>query len=232
VTSSVCSFVAAMSTIHRLWIRRDRLWADDGWAVFSMLALFLQVAAVFMHLSETISKLNRVAAYYLMAVAFYIIIWSARLSILFSIMRLDQVQSSRRRLLTWVAFLFMGVCVLLICQLFWVCELLSGWKDISSPQCALNKQVAISQLVSDLIADLILILTPLKILSELRNKQLRLRLMSIFSTCIVTTMVSLIHAIYILNSGGIKVVIAALVEDCMSLSVCNVPVVFTAIFKL
>lgn len=39
-----------------------------------------------------------------------------------------------------------------------------------------------------------------------------LRLMVIFSTCIVTTIVSLVHAVYILNYGGKKVVIVALVE--------------------
>jgi hypothetical protein len=47
----------------------------------------------------------------------------------------------------------------------------------------------------------------------------------------MTTIVSLVHASYILREGGIPEVIAALVEDCMSLTVANVPVVATASFR-
>jgi len=45
---------------------------------------------------------------------------------------------------------------------------------------------------------------------------------------VVTTVVSLVHAAYIITTGGIPVVISALVEDCMSLTVANLPVVATA----
>jgi len=178
-----------------------------------------------------LSWLNRVVAYYLMAATFYAIIWSARLSILFSIIRLDPSESRRKRLL-YIAFVYILVCLILIAQLFWVCEPEPGWKDMKSPQCTLNKEVAICQLVSDIIADLILIVAPLKLLKGLEDRGLRHRLMVIFSTCIVTTIVSLVHAVYILKLGGTKVVIAALVEDCVSLIVCNIPVVVTATIRL
>ena len=45
---------------------------------------------------------------------------------------------------------------------------------------------------------------------------------------VVTTVVSLVHAAYIITRGGIPVIISALVEDCMSLTVANLPVVATA----
>lgn len=45
---------------------------------------------------------------------------------------------------------------------------------------------------------------------------------------VVTTIVSLVHAALIISRGGIPVVISALVEDCMSLTVANLPVVATA----
>lgn len=73
---------------------------------------------------------------------------SARLAILFSIIRLDPSPTRRRRLLA-VAALFFTVAVVLIVQLFWVCEPEAGWKDTKSPQCKLNKQVAICQLVCE-----------------------------------------------------------------------------------
>ena len=40
---------------------------------------------------------------------------------------------------------------------------------------------------------------------------------------------SLVHAAYIITTGGIPVIISALVEDCMSLTVANVPVVATVL---
>ncbi|KAK0215084.1 hypothetical protein IW262DRAFT_1404952 [Armillaria fumosa] len=233
ISCVVCSTVAIATTIHRLFIRRGRYWADDAWALVSMFALFLQIAAVFMHLPDpdVLSRSTRIAAYYLMATTFYVVIWTARLSILFSIIRLDPSENRRRRLLC-VAALFIFVLTILIAQLYWVCEPEPRWKDMRSPQCTLNKQVAICQLVSDVIADLILILAPLKLLAGLEDKGLRHRLMVIFSTCIVTTIVSLVHAAYILTHGETKVVISAIVEDCFSLIVCNVPVVVTAAIRI
>jgi hypothetical protein len=48
------------------------------------------------------------------------------------------------------------------------------------------------------------------------------------SLTVITTIVSLVHAAYIITRGGIPVIISALVEDCMSLTVANLPVVATA----
>lgn len=45
------------------------------------------------------------------------------------------------------------------------------------------------------------------------------------------TKVSLVHAAFILTTGGIKVIISALVEDCISLIVCNLPVAVTALIR-
>jgi len=236
ITSVVCSTAAVLSTFYRLFIRRGRFWWDDAWALFSMLALFCQIASVFMHVPNPaeLTKVNRVAAYYLMATSFYAIIWAARLSILFSIIRLDP-SPFRKRVLLYIAGVYFTVTLFLISQLFWVCEpenIHNQWKNAASPQCTLNKQVAISQLVSDILADMVLIIAPLKLFSELGDRRLRVRLFAIFSTCVVTTIVSLVHAAYILTLGGPKVLIAALVEDCMSLFVANVPIVATALFKL
>jgi len=71
---------------------------------------------------------------------------SARLSILFSIIRIDPSPGRRRRLL-YIAGLFILVWAILMGQLFWICEPEPGWRDQASPQCRLNKQVAICQVV-------------------------------------------------------------------------------------
>ena len=157
-------------TLLRLWLRRNRYWWDDAWAFLSLLwyvpvllfffflsfvtslvfpSLFVQFAAVFMHVDNPLelSRLNRIAAYYLMATTFYAVIWTARLSILFSIIRIDPDPAMRRRLM-WLAAAFVAAIGFFFTQLFWVCETMdNGWKNKASPQCPLPKQVAICQLV-------------------------------------------------------------------------------------
>lgn len=232
VTESVCGFVAICMTLFRLWLRRGRYWWDDAWAFFSLLNLIVQFGAVFMHVEHPadLSRLDRIAAYYLMAVTFYTVIWSARISILFSIIRIDPDPRMRYRL-KWLAAAFVAAVCGLLFQLFWTCEHLHGWKNKASPQCPLPKQVAIFQLISDILADLALILLPIRLLRGIKDRRLRWRLIFIFSTSIVTTIVSLVHAAYIISRGGIPVIISALVEDCMSLTVANLPVVATASFR-
>jgi hypothetical protein len=198
-----------------------------------MVFLFLQVAGLVMHIQnpEKLSKLTLVASYYILATSFYAIIWSARLSIIFSVIRIDPWEKRRRRLL-YIAILFLVAFIILILQLFWVCEPNPGWKKLKNPQCPLNMQVAILQLITDVIADSLLLAAPLRLLQSLEDKRLRRRLVFIFSTCIVTTIVSLVHAIYIFKHGGPKVIIAAFVENCISLIVCSLPVVITASMRL
>jgi len=85
-------------------------------------------------------------------------------------------------------------------------------------------------IVADVIADAILLLSPLNLLRGLADPSLRRKLGIIFSTCVITTIVStlyllrhpvveiitsqvsLVHAAYIINRAGIKVLISAIVE--------------------
>jgi hypothetical protein len=44
------------------------------------------------------------------------------------------------------------------------------------------------------------------------DKSLRTRLMAIFSTCIITTVASLVHAVFVFTSSGVRVEMAGIVE--------------------
>ncbi|KAL0566599.1 hypothetical protein V5O48_015409 [Marasmius crinis-equi] len=232
ITESVCAFVAICTTVYRLYVRRGRWWIDDAWAAFALVTLFAQIASVFMHVEnpDDISKTSRVAAYYLMAITFYCVIWASRISIIYSVIRIDP-NPSRRKIYVGISILYFITVVVLIIQLFWVCEPEPAWKDSKSPQCHLTTQVAVCQLITDILADLFLLFAPLRVFMHLQDKTLRKKLIVIFSTCLITTIVSLVHAAYILTTGGIRVIISALVEDCISLMVANVPVVVTALIR-
>ena len=63
-----------------------------------------------------------------------------------------------------------------------------------------------------MIADVFLVATSLHLFLVIQDKALRIRLSCLFSTCILTTAVSFVNSSFILNSGGMKVVVIAVVE--------------------
>ena len=67
-------------------------------------------------------------------------------------------------------------------------------------------------LTADVIADVFLLATSLHLFLVIQDKVLRIRLSCLFSTCILTTAVSFVNSSFILNSGGMKVIIIAIVE--------------------
>ncbi|KAG7091574.1 hypothetical protein E1B28_010596 [Marasmius oreades] len=231
IASVVFTVPAILTTVYRLYIRRNRYWADDLFALFSMLAQFIMFSGAFIHITHSSPRLSMVAAYYMMASAFYSVVWFARLSIVFSIIRIHPDQGMRRKLY-WVAALFVVITAVLISQLYWVCEPAGGqWKNTEAPQCSLTRQVVIFQIVTDVLSDAILVFVPIRLIQTISDKKLRHRLAVIFSTCLITTAVSLVHAAFILVHAGPQEVIAAITEDCVSLIVCNVPVVATRLIQ-
>ena len=66
---------------------------------------------------------------------------------------------------------------------------------------------------ADTFADLVLIVAPLRLLWDIQLRPaLRVRLMAIFSTSIITTIVSLVHAVIVLRIGGLEEAMAAIFE--------------------
>ncbi|KAF9257934.1 hypothetical protein L218DRAFT_771328 [Marasmius fiardii PR-910] len=231
ITSVVFTILAILSTAYRLYIRRNRYWADDLFALFSLLAQFIMFSGAFIHITHSSPRASMVAAYYMMASAFYGVVWLARISIVFSIIRIHPDPGMRQKLY-WVAALFAVITAVLISQLFWVCEPAGDqWKNEEAPQCRLTRQVVIFQIVTDVLSDIILVFVPIKLIANLSDRKLRRRLMVIFSTCLITTAVSLVHAAFILVGAGPQEVMAAITEDCVSLIVCNAPVVATRLIQ-
>ncbi|KAJ7847070.1 hypothetical protein B0H13DRAFT_2285643 [Mycena leptocephala] len=154
----------------------------------------------------------------------YLIIWASRLSILFSIIRIEP-SAERRRLLFWVAATFVAAALLLLGQMFWICESNPSWKNFES----VRYYAYVACVKADVISDSILLLAPLPLFRKLINKSLGYKLTIMFSSCVVTTIVSLVHAVFILTHYDTMIFISAIVEiqACLSLIVANIPVIIT-----
>ncbi|KAJ6569764.1 hypothetical protein DFH09DRAFT_1080489 [Mycena vulgaris] len=74
----------------------------------------------------------------------------------------------------------------------------------------------------------ILLFAPLPLFRSLLDKSLSHKLALIFSTCVVTTIVLLVHATFILRDYDFKILISGIVEGCLSLIVANIPVIITS----
>ncbi|KAJ6473809.1 hypothetical protein C8R45DRAFT_1103490 [Mycena sanguinolenta] len=207
IISVTCSFCALAATGYRLYKRRRKVRADDVWALFAAVALIVQVVAVLLHfpLPNRLSHTTRIAVYYLTAITLYLVVWASRLSILFSVVRIDS-SAARRKLLFCAAAIFCITALLLVAQLFWV---------------------AIFQLIADVTSDAILLFAPWPLFRSLVDKSLGRKLTIIFSVCLVTTIVSLVHAGFIFTDEDSGIPFSGVVESCLVLLVANIPVIIT-----
>lgn len=65
---------------------------------------------------------------------------------------------------------------------------------------------------ADIISDSILLLIPIRMLIAIQEKRLRYRLIMIFGTCVITTVVSFVHAAYLFEVKEGPILIAGVVE--------------------
>lgn len=231
----VLPVIAIVTTLFRLYIRytRGKLWWDDAWAfVSAMLSVIFAVAVILLVKdSASLAQNVKISVYYMSAQFFYAVNWTARVSILFTIIRLSVGQM--RRILTVTSFLFLLAWLILFAQVWWVCEKEPGWKDAAPPQCKLGENVAIAQITVDVISDAILIVAPIRLLWRIHlESSTKIRLMAVFGTTLITTAVSLYHAYAVFRIGGLSEALAATIQTSISLLVANLSVIVAFIFRL
>ncbi|KAG2107534.1 hypothetical protein BD769DRAFT_1612246 [Suillus cothurnatus] len=229
--------VVVIVTSFHLFIhaQQKRLWIDNAWAALGMILSFMLLIAECLYLQdyERYPQGTRVALYYMIAQFFYRVVWSLRISILFTIVQLTVPGTILRRVFIYTAITFGIVWTLLFSQVWWVCETKLHWKTQLHPQCDLGRGVAIAQIITDVLGDFVLIFAPFCLIYRVRlSTGQKVRVLSVFSASVITTVVSLTHAYYIFSGGGLKEAMAATVEASMSLIIANLSIVIVFIFRL
>ncbi|THH11698.1 hypothetical protein EW146_g7949 [Bondarzewia mesenterica] len=235
VLGIVLPIFSILFTVFRLCVRviRRQLWWDDALAFFSLLCLIVLMVAVALFVKDPseVPHRSKIAAYYMSAQFFYAVAWSARLSILFTVIRISF--STLRRVLIIVAGIFIVTWMILIAQVLWICEGDPSWKSQPVPQCPLGKDVAIAQVITDVITDFILILAPVRLIwTTLLDKILKTRLAAVFGSTIITTAISMYHAWAVIVMGGLTESRAAILQASISLMVANLSVIIAFIFRI
>ncbi|KAG1872289.1 hypothetical protein F4604DRAFT_2013148 [Suillus subluteus] len=236
VVNFILPIVATLVTSFRLYCRARRhlLWIDDAWAACAMIfdIILMICSALYLRGYVLHPQWAKVALYYTLTQCFYGVVWCSRLSILFTVVRLAY-WGTQRRILICIAIIFGVVWALLFAQVWWTCELNPSWKKLPRPQCPLGRNVAIAQIVTDVLGDTVLILAPFLLIykATLTTAQ-RVRVICLFSTSAITTAVSLTHAYYVLTVGELKEAISAMFEASVSLIVANLSVVVTFFLRM
>ncbi|EIW79582.1 hypothetical protein CONPUDRAFT_106173, partial [Coniophora puteana RWD-64-598 SS2] len=145
------------------------------------------------------------------------------------------IHKSTRRYLGALAGLFLLTCLVLQAQVMWTCEGpgKTSWKHEPIPQCFLGKEVAVAQVITDVLADLFLIIAPVRLVWKVRlSRPQKIRIIAIFCSASATTIVSLCHAYFLLTVGGLKEIMAGIVEMSVSLIVANLNVIVAVVYRI
>lgn len=221
--------VAIASTVFRLVYRwwMARFWWEDGWATLALLCDIVSlVSAVIVppHLGwESRSPAMNISGW-MAALSLAAVLWAARLSILLSIMRVGNPSRTLRRISIAMGFSFMIMFLVLQGQRVEVCI---------TVQCRVFKSTAVSQLITDIIADLGLVVLPIWLLREAKlSWTRRVLIQSAFSASICITVITIIHSVILLNEASSGVLFFGHFKSALSLLICNLLVIITFIYRV
>ncbi|KAF8830127.1 hypothetical protein F5879DRAFT_366762 [Lentinula edodes] len=241
IVTTILLGIAQILTLFRINIRRraNRLWWDDAWALLTMFLSQLLLIAMWIRtdtpglgpLDESHSA--RIVAYWLVSISFTCTLWSARISLIFSVIRLIPPLFVLRRVSEWMAVIFFLMWAGSLIQKTYICASDRSWYQLSAPQCHLGTDVAIVELVTDLFADVVLAVIPIRLLAGVGlSPDKRRMLYMMFCASLLTSMVSIIHAVFLLGPSGLLEAITAQAEAGTALMVANVGVLSPYVYRL
>ncbi|KAG2090067.1 hypothetical protein BD769DRAFT_416289 [Suillus cothurnatus] len=222
VVALVSHSIAILCTIFRLayrgWMRN--LWWEDAWAAFALIEDAVCLACIW-HDSLRITS-------WILVVTFISVPWAARMSIIFSIIRITNHTSSKihRQIIYAIAVSFAFMWVALLTHRITRCALHS---------CFMGKSAVLSRLITDVIADIFLVAAPLYLWSNVGLlRSTKILVLSAFSASLLNIAITVPHSIVLLEGhkiGGI-VIIVPHIKAALSLVVCDLLVIATAVYHI
>lgn len=221
--------VAVASTVFRLVYRwwMARFWWEDGWAALALLCDIVSLVSAVMvppHLGRESHGPAVTISGWMAALSLAAVLWAARLSILLSIMRIGNPSKTLRRICIAMGFSFMIMFLALQGQRVELCI---------TVQCRVFKSTAVSQLITDIIADLGLVALPIWLLREAKlSWTRRILIQSVFSASICITIITIIHSVILLSETSSGTLFFGHFKSALSLLICNLLVIITFIYRV
>ncbi|KAG1725331.1 hypothetical protein EDB19DRAFT_1644112 [Suillus lakei] len=236
VTGAVSHGIAILCTSFRLvyrgWTRH--LWWEDAWAAFALISDVVCLVWIWTHTSSSCEYLTSHSKIYLtftsvpvwtFAVAFTSVVWAARMSIVFSIIRLANFPGCKYH--KWITYL---IAVSFACM--WV-ALIVQKVDTCVFVCQTTESVALSQMITDVIADVSLIAAPLQFWKNVGlSRKSKILILSAFGASLLITIIAIPHSIMLFQSATETTLIMAHVKAALSLVICNLLVIVTLAYRV
>ncbi|KIJ61876.1 hypothetical protein HYDPIDRAFT_95616, partial [Hydnomerulius pinastri MD-312] len=206
--------VALSCTFSRLlyrWYLR-RYWWEDVWASVAFIwdVACLVTPAYFVSDPPT---LEDKVSNWVSSLSFTLVLWAARTSILLSLIRVSNPTGTLRRIALFFVGSFGIMCVALTIQKVYFC---------ARYRCAMSTSVAVAQLITDVISDIVLVTAPIRLLREVRlSKNRRILLLSAFSASLLISAVSIPHSVLLFYSmTNVTLLFAELKVNIVEVSRC------------
>ncbi|KAE9408413.1 hypothetical protein BT96DRAFT_970719 [Gymnopus androsaceus JB14] len=235
--------IAQVSTVARIWIRyrKQRLWWDDGWAFLTMLLSILMDILMFLDGVDPLVPISphmQIVHYWLILISFTVAVWCARISLMFSKIRLIPLFFTLRRISEWAAVSFFLACLGILAPKIYICASDRSWYHMPIPRCkvGLNPNIAIGELITDVLADITLVVIPIRLLGHVNDlaKDKRRMLFIIFGASLLTSAISIIRVVFLMGSSYhyATSVILTEIEVGTALTVANLGVMIPFLYRL
>ncbi|KAG2358273.1 hypothetical protein BDR07DRAFT_1612023 [Suillus spraguei] len=220
VVGSVFHSIAIICTIFRLvyrgWMRQ--LWWEDAWAALALIADVVCLACIW--IDDVISS-------WILTIAFTTGLWAARMSVIFSIIPIANHSGSKihKRITSLVVVCFACMWTALLVQKISICEYHS---------CRMDKSVAVSLLITDVIADIVLVVVPLYLLQTIgRPRSSMILVQFAFGASLLVPAFTIPHsALLLLNIYNTNTLMFAHIKAALSLIICNLLVIVAFLYRV
>ncbi|KAG1729701.1 hypothetical protein EDB19DRAFT_1641788, partial [Suillus lakei] len=236
VVGLVSHSIAILCTIFRLvyrgWMRH--FWWEDAWAAFALIADAVCLACIWLdkRISGDMGPHNRYHQCPVVRITAHTVIFltdwfrAARMSIIFSIIRVANHSKFKihKQITYLIALSFACMWAGLLGQKIHICEFHS---------CHMGKPVALSLLITDVIADASLDAAPLYLLKNVElSRSGKILIQSAFGTSLLITAITITHSILLLRVHNTATLIFAHVKAALSLIICNLLVIVTFLYRV
>ncbi|KAG2352952.1 hypothetical protein BDR07DRAFT_1367721 [Suillus spraguei] len=237
VAGSVSHSIAIVCTIFRLvyrgWTRR--LWWEDAWAAVALISDGRTLLArCFIHtIHGPRPGLNLCLVVHITAYSSRTFLTdlsrAARMSLIFCIIRIANHSTSKVQ--KWITYL---IAVSFVCM--WLAVVIQKVKLCIFDACHIGtKLVALSQLITDVIADLALVIMPLHFWKNVGlSRSRKILVMSSFGASILITAITIPHSVVLILFSLVAdtILVIAHVKAAVSLIVCDLVVIVTFAYRV
>ncbi|KAN0084450.1 hypothetical protein V8E55_007954 [Tylopilus felleus] len=222
-----CHITAITCTVGRILYRwyTNRFWWEDLWAIVAGMWTAMCLIGFIVHdpSMSPVAPRNEISEWFA-TLSFIIVVWAARFSIFLSLVRVSNPTGSSRYIALACVTSFVIMCVASTTQKIYYCIAFD---------CSVSSHVAIMQLITDVLADSVLVLTPVLFLRDVQlSKNRRILILSAFSSSILISAVSIAHSVFLFRASGLITLILSEFKVALSLFICNILVLVTFIYRI